>query len=272
VFPQIARLQGLQRIEDWPAAEKEARALLKNPLTPPQRVSVWKALFDATEGDSRLALLQELPGDFPEEEGLKLHVRAIQDSRAYRSLDFYRLLAARYPKRLAADLVDEAARPLLNERRDWVAGAEAVAKAGLERFPASSKLLDILADVYRRTLREKESLELQRQAVANAPTPDLKKQMLEQLIRNYVQAYPKGKWVEHCCLRRPFLYQLDGKYGQAAEETRRSLPSVGERTRENLKRDLAGLPTIEGRVLDPTMRSSTPTPSTRGHCAGSAPA
>ena len=180
----LGRLKALQQISDWPAVEKECRELLKGQLAPDQRLAVHKALFQATKGDARLAVLQSLPADFPEKEGVKLFVEAIRDSEAYRSLDVYKALLTRYPNQVTADLVDSAARPLLNPRRDWLGGAEEVAKAALEKFLGNSKLLDILAEVYLRTLREKESLELQRQAVANATTPELKKQMYDRLARN----------------------------------------------------------------------------------------
>jgi len=181
---RLARLESLERIQDWPAVERECRTLLATPLAADERIAVYKALVAATQGDARIEVLKTLPADFPDEEGVKLLVRAIRESEAYRSLDYYNLLAKRYPARLTADLVDEAARPLLNARRDWVGGAEEVVTAALTRFPNNPKLLDILAEVMRRTLRETQSLEVQRQAIANAATPELKKQMYDRLVRN----------------------------------------------------------------------------------------
>ena len=303
----LGRLKALQQAADWPAVERECRELLKGTLAADRKAAVYKAFFQATKGDGRLAVLQSLPADFPEEEGVKLFVEAIRDSEAYRSADFYKALLARYPGRVTADLVDSAARPLLNTRRDWVAGAEEVARGALEKFPGHSKLLDILADVYLRTLREKESLELQRQAVANAATPDVKKQMYERLASNlerqgkaegalrvpydivrewpdhdwaretmdglavrqlraqgvdkglevygwYLQNYPKGNWGEHCRLQTPFLYQLDGQYARAAEETRKLLPRLDDRRRKEAERDLERAPRLDGLVLDPAGR------------------
>ena len=270
----LARLRSLEKIHDAAAIETECRTLLKAALTPEQRVAVHKAIFGATERDKRIAALEALPADFPEKEGLELFVAGIRDSEAYRSLDYYKLMVARYGDKVTAEIVDRAARPLLNERRDWIGGAEEVVKAALERFPGDSRLLDILADVYRRSRRGKESLELQRQAVQNAKTPEIKKTMYERLAHNlrmqrmdaeslqipydivrewpdhdwarqalddlalhrlrnagieaarkvyqsYLETYPQGKWVQHCQLSLPLLYQLDGQYDRAAEEITR---------------------------------------------------
>ncbi|MBM4038668.1 MAG: hypothetical protein FJ290_09150 [Planctomycetes bacterium] len=299
----LARLRSLEKIRDAAAIEAECRSLLKSPLGPDQRAAVYKALFGATTGDKRIAALKELPPDFPEKEGIELFVAGIRDSEAYRSLDYYKLMLVRYGDKVTAEVVDRAARPLLNERRDWIEGAEAVVKAALERFPGDPRLLDILADAYRRSRRGKESLDLQRQAIQNATTPELKKAMYERLARNlrlqrmdaealqvpldivrewpdsdwardalgglalarlrsdgieparkvylwYVETYPKGKWVEHCHLSLLGLYQLDGQYDAAAEEMKRIRPLVSPRAQANLDRDLAGMPSIAGQVLD----------------------
>ncbi|MCY3024340.1 MAG: carboxypeptidase-like regulatory domain-containing protein, partial [Planctomycetota bacterium] len=300
---RLARLHSLEKIHDATAVEAECRALLKAELTPEERVAVYKALVGATEGDKRIAALEALPADFPEKEGLDLFVTAIRDSQAYRSLDYYKLMAARYGDKVTAEVVDRAARPLLNERRDWIGGAEEVVKAALERFPRDSRLLDILADVYRRSRRGKESLDLQRQAVQNAKTPEIKKAMYDRLAYNlrlqrmdaealqvpydivrewpdhdwacqaldalalrqlrsagieaarkvyqwYLETYPKGKWAEQCQLSLPMLHQLDGQYDLAAAEMTRIRALVGERTQRNIDRNLKGMPSLEGQVLD----------------------
>ncbi len=299
----LARLRSLEGIRDAAAVEAECRSLLKSPLGPDQRTAVYKALFGATTGDKRIEALKDLPGDFPEKEGIELFVAGIRDSEAYRSLDYYRLMLARYGEKVTAEVVDRAARPLLNERRDWIGGAEEVVKAALERFPGDTRLLDILADAYRRSRRGKESLGLQRQAVLNATAPELKKAMYERLARNlrlqrmdaealqvpldivrewpdsdwardalgglalarlrgdgieaarkvylwYIEAYPKGKWAEHCHLSLPAVCQLDGQYDAAAEEMKRIRPLVSPRAQANLDRDLDGMPSIAGQVLD----------------------
>ncbi|MGD0093498.1 MAG: carboxypeptidase-like regulatory domain-containing protein, partial [Planctomycetota bacterium] len=300
----LARLRSLEKIQDATTIEAECRALLNAALTPEQRAAVYKALCGATQGDKRIEVLQSLPAEFPEQEGLSLFVTGIRDSEAYRSLDYYKLMLARYGDKVTAELVDRAARPLLNERRDWIGGAEAVVTAALERFPGDSRLLDILADTYRRSRRGKESLDLQRQALANAKTPELRKAMYEGLARNlrlqrmdaealqvsydiirewpdhdwarqaldslalarlrgegmeparkvyqwYIETFPQGKWVEHCHLSLPLLYQLDGQYDQAAEELGRIRALVGARAQRDIDHDLKGLPSLEGQVLDP---------------------
>ncbi len=180
----LARLRSLQKINDAAAIEAECRALLKSPLAPEQAVAVHTALVRAVTGDARIEALKALPKDFPEKEGLELCIFGIADSAAYRSLDLYKLMAERYGDKVTVEVVCKAARPLLNPRRDWLVGAEAVANEALKRFPGDSRLLDILAEVCLRTRRQKESVELLRQAIANAKTPEVKKEMHERLARN----------------------------------------------------------------------------------------
>ena len=299
----LGRLHSLQKIRDAAAVAKECRALLATRLGPGQVVEVVGALVHATSGDGRIEVLRKLPANFPEAAGLDLFVFAIRDSKAHRSLDLYRLMLGRYGEKVTADRVDEAARPLLNERRNWLRGAEEVAEAALERFPDNGKLLDILAEVYRRTRRGDQSLALQRKAVEKASSPEVKKLMYDRLARNlrlqgkeaealevryevvrewpdrdwarqaldglaakrlrsrgtdeaakvyawYIATYPKGKWVEHCHTRVPGLYQLDGQYDAAAAQMRRIRPLVGERAQWLIDRDLKGMPSVAGRVVD----------------------
>jgi tetratricopeptide (TPR) repeat protein len=299
----LARLRSLQKINDAAAIEAECRALLKTPLAPDQVVAVHTALVRAVTGDARLEALKALPKDFPEKEGLELHVFGVADSAACRSLDYYKAMVERYGEKVTAEVVDKAARPLLNPRRDWLEGAEAVVAEALKRFPGDSRLLDILADVCLRTRRQKESVEFLRQAIASARTPEIKKEMYGRLARNlamqgkdeearqasreiirewpdsdwaretldalalaylraegpergakvyqsYVETYTHGKWLVHCLTSTPGLYQLDGQYDRAVEETKRFLPLVNERLRAETERNLKAMPSVEGQVLD----------------------
>ena len=180
----LERLRSLEKIRDAAAIEAECRGLLKAGLSAEQRVHVYTALFSATEGDKRIEVLKSLPADFPEKEGVELFIAGMRDSAAYRSLDYYTLMLGRYGGKVTVDMVDRGARPLLNERRDWESGAEAIVDAALKRFPGEPKLLDILADAYCRTRRRTESLVLQRKAIENARTPELKRAMYGRLARN----------------------------------------------------------------------------------------